>query len=83
MGAHVWTATEAKAKFSEVLEQAQRHGPQRITKRGRTAGFVIGPDEFKRKVKPKGNLAEFFQKALKGSGIKIERLRGRVRDVDL
>jgi prevent-host-death family protein len=32
---------EAKAKFSEVVEQAQKKGPQQITKNGRPVAVVV------------------------------------------
>jgi prevent-host-death family protein len=32
-----WTVAEAKAKFSEVIEHAQTHGPQTVTQHGRSA----------------------------------------------
>jgi hypothetical protein len=42
----------------------------------------VAADEWERKTKRKGNLAEFFAASpLSGSGIKIERIGGRVRKV--
>jgi prevent-host-death family protein len=60
MGAPHWTVAEAKAKFSEIMERAMSEGPQTITKRGRTAAVVVGAEEWERKTKRSGNLAEFF-----------------------
>jgi hypothetical protein len=41
-------------------------------------------EEWERKTKRKGNLAEFFAASpLRGSGVKIKRLTGRLRKVDL
>src|SRR5437762_2343974 len=36
-----WTVAEAKAKFSEVLERAEKEGPQRITKHGRETAVAL------------------------------------------
>lgn len=79
-----WTIAEAKAKFSEVVEKAQSNGPQTITRRGRTAVVIVAAEEWERKTKRTGNLAEFFASSpLRGSGIKITRRKDKPRKVDL
>ncbi|MGH9397438.1 MAG: type II toxin-antitoxin system Phd/YefM family antitoxin [Terriglobia bacterium] len=84
MGTHTWTVAEAKAKFSEVIDKARSAGPQTITRNGRTAAVVVATEEWERKTKRKGNLADFFASSpLRRSGSKIERLRGRLRQADL
>ena len=76
MSAHTWTVTEAKAKFSELIDKAQSDGPQTITRNGRTVAVIVAAQERERKTKRKGNLAEFFAASpLRNSGINIERLR--------
>ena len=84
MSADIWTVAEAKAKFSEVLERAQSDGPQMITRNGRKAAVIVAAEEWERKTRRRGNLAEFFAASpLRGSGLKVERLRGRLRKIDL
>ena len=84
MSAHSWSVAEAKAKFSEVIEKAQSDGPQTITRNGRKAVVVVSADEWERKTKRKGSLAEFLLASpLRGSGIEIKPLRMRLRKVDL
>jgi prevent-host-death family protein len=79
-----WTVAEAKAKLSEVIEKAQSGGPQTITRNGRRAVVVVAAEEWERKTKRVGNLAEFFATSpLRGSGIKVKRIRDRPRKVDL
>jgi prevent-host-death family protein len=79
-----WTVAEAKAKFSEVIERAQSAGPQAITRNGRKAVVVVAAEEWERKTKRVGNLAEFFAASpLRGSGVKIRRRTDRPRKVDL
>jgi len=79
-----WTVAEAKAKFSELLERAKSEGPQKITKHGRTTAVIVAADQWKEKSQRKGSLAEFLMASpLRGSGIKIKRLRGGLRRVDL
>lgn len=80
----LWTVAEAKAKFSEVIDKAKSAGPQTITRNGRTAVVIVSAEEWERKTRRKGNLAEFFAASpLRDSGVKIERIRGRVRKADL
>ena len=84
MGSQNWTVAEAKAKFSEIIERAMTEGPQTITRNGRTAAMVVGAEEWQQKTKRVGNLAEFFAASpLRGSGLKVPRLRGRPRKISL
>jgi prevent-host-death family protein len=84
MSTHRWTVAEAKAKFSEVIDRAESDGPQTITRNGRTTAVIVAASEWERKTKRKGTLADFFAASpLRGSGVQIKRLRGRVRKVDL
>ena len=78
-----WTLAKAKAKFSELVNRAQSCGPQTITRNGRRAVVIVAAEEWERKTKRKGNLAEFFAASpLRGSGLKAKRLRDRPRQVD-
>jgi len=80
MSTHAWTVVEAKAKFSEVIDRAKSDGPQTITRNGRTTAVVVAAEEWERKTKRKGNLAEFFASSpLRGSRVRIKRLPGRLR----
>ena len=79
-----WSVAEAKARLSQLIEQAQLKGPQTITKHGIAAAVVVSAQEWNRKTKRTGNLAEFFAASpLRNSGIKIARKRDRPRKVDL
>ncbi len=79
-----WTVAQAKAKFSELIDRAQSGGPQTITRKGRTAAVIVAPEEWERKTKRTGNLAEFFAASpLRGSGLKVKRIKERPRKVDL
>jgi prevent-host-death family protein len=84
MGAPNWTVAEAKAKFSEIIDRAMSEGPQTITRKGRTAAVVVGADEWQRKTKRAGNLAEFFAGSpLRGSELKVRRPKVRPRKIRL
>jgi prevent-host-death family protein len=79
-----WTVATAKARLSEVIERAAAEGPQTITRRGRKAAVVVSADEWERRNRRDGNLAEFFARSpLRRSGLKVERIKGGLRDVDL
>lgn len=79
-----WTVAEAKAKFSEVIDRARAGGPQLITRHGRTAAVIVSPEEWQRKTKRSGSLAEFFAASpLRGSGVEMKRIKGRLRRIDL
>jgi prevent-host-death family protein len=80
MGSRTWTVAEAKAKLSAVMESALTDGPQSITRRGRPSVVVVAADEWEKKTKRKGNLAEFFAASpLRASGIRIRRAPIRLR----
>ena len=84
MSSQTWTVAKAKAKFSEVIKRAMVDGPQTITRNGRTAAVIVGADEWQRKTKRVGNLAEFFaQSPLRESGLKIRRIKDRPRKINL
>ena len=52
-----WTVAEAKAKLSEVIDQALSLGPQIVTRSGRKAVVIVAAEEWERKTRRKGNLA--------------------------
>ena len=47
-----WRLQDAKARFSEVVRQAQQSGPQRVTLHGKDAVVIVGVDEFDRLQRP-------------------------------
>jgi prevent-host-death family protein len=80
----IWTVANAKARLSEVIDRALSRGPQVITRNGKNVVVVVSADEWKRKARRKGNLAEFFAHSpLRDSGLQIERRKDQPRDLDL
>ena len=47
-----WRLQDAKARFSEVVREAQQRGPQRVTLHGKDAVVVVGAAEFDRLQRP-------------------------------
>jgi len=79
-----WSVAEAKAHLSEVVNRAQTEGPQLITRHGRQAAVVVSSQEWERKTKRTDTLADFFARSpLRGSKLRIERIKGGVRPTDL
>ncbi|WP_119274212.1 type II toxin-antitoxin system Phd/YefM family antitoxin [Taklimakanibacter deserti] len=81
-----WTVAQAKAKLSEVIEKARHHGPQVITRNGKKAVVVVDAAlwEQTQKRDRKGNFADFLLSSpLRRSGLKVTRLKGGLREVDL
>jgi prevent-host-death family protein len=87
-----WTLSEAKAKLSEIVDKANRDGPQTITRHGRTVAQVIPVTKDKKKTgkkkKPEeyDSLGDFFENSpLKGSGIHkfLVRKKDPPRKIDL
>jgi prevent-host-death family protein len=79
-----WTVAQAKAKFSEVIHRARAEGPQTVTRNGHKAVVIVDAEEWQRKTKRVGTLADFFANSpLRESGLKLERPKGRLRKIDL
>jgi prevent-host-death family protein len=79
-----WTVAEAKAKFSEVLDRAQSRGPQTITRNGQLTAVIVSAEEWERKTRRVGNLAEFFAASpLRDSNLQLERVQDTPRELDL
>lgn len=83
--ARIWQLQEAKNKLSEVVEEAIRHGPQVISRRGAEIAVVLSYEEYLTLKKSRTNLAQFFlESPLRGSGLDLERDRRPAgRDISL
>jgi len=80
----IWTVARAKAKLSELIENARTRGPQTITRNGRRTAVIVGAEEWDRRTKRSGSLADFFKASpLRGSGLKVRRPKDRLRAPDL
>lgn len=43
-----WPVQDAKARFSEMLEDCLKHGPQLVTKRGSEAAVLVPIEQWRR-----------------------------------
>jgi prevent-host-death family protein len=83
-GAATWSVADAKARLSELIERARSEGPQTITRKGRKTAVVVSAEEWERKTRRSGSLAEFFAASpLRESGITIERPAEGPREIAL
>ena len=48
MKMNTWPVQDAKARFSELLDAASKHGPQLVTKRGIETAILVPIDEWNR-----------------------------------
>ena len=79
-----WPVATAKAKFSELLEQAKSHGPQTVTRHGRPTIVVVSVEDWNAKAQRFKSLAEFINDSpLRGSGVKLRRMTGTFRKAKL
>jgi antitoxin Phd len=56
-----WQLQEATGRFSEVLEQALREGPQVIAVRGESVAVLISNAEYARLTQAKPRFVEFMR----------------------
>jgi prevent-host-death family protein len=79
-----WSVADAKAKLSEVIDQARSGRPQHITRHGRDAAVVVSAEQWAaveaaaRVNARQGSLLDFFE-PLRGAALKLDRPRGGSR----
>ena len=52
---------EVKNRFSELVRQAHKDGPQIVTKSGKKSVAIISIEDYKELNKPKDNLSSFLK----------------------
>jgi prevent-host-death family protein len=83
MSIGTWTVAEVKVKVSEVIDKARASGLQTTTRNGRNAA-VVAAEEWERRIRRSGTLAEFFARSpLRDSGLDVERSKDGPHPVDL
>jgi prevent-host-death family protein len=81
-----WRLQDAKARFSEVVREAQQRGPQRVTLHGKDAVVIVGAAEFDRLQRPvTGHDIVTVLAASPLAKVKFDRLtiKSKVRNIDL
>ena len=78
-----WQVQEAKSRFSEVLETAEKKGPQIITKHGTERAVVLSIADFRSLTAHKPGLKEYLLGGPKVDSFEIERERDTGREIKL
>ena len=79
-----WKLQDAKAKFSKIVEDALKIGPQYVTRRGRNAVVVVSVDEYEDLISSKPSFKEFLLNCPKmGTDFEFERQKDFPRDIEL
>lgn len=82
-----WQMQEAKARFAELIEEAERNGPQTVTKHGKPRAVVVSSEQFEAMQKgtaPKADFVDFLLSIPKSDeGFDIERDKDAGREIDL
>ena len=58
---HVWQLQDAMNRFSEVVEQALKHGPQVITRRNVETAIVLSLADYRKMLLAQQSLSDFFR----------------------
>ena len=77
----IWQLQEAKNKFSEVVEEALKDGPQVITRRGVETAVVLSFEDYRRILLGRKKLSVFFRESpLSGLDLNLTRDKSPARD---
>jgi len=81
---NVWQIQEAKAKFSQLVEDANVKGYQTITKQGEPVAVILSKKEFDKITQSKTSLLNFFKAApYQEIELNIQRSKGLPRELNL
>lgn len=79
-----WALQDAKNKFSEVVDEATRHGPQVVTRRGVETAVVLSYEEYRKMLLGQKALSQFFRESpLSGLDLDLTRDDSPARDIRL
>ena len=82
-----WQVQEAKSRFSELLEEADRQGPQIITRHGAERSVVLSIEEYRKLTEapsePKLSFRDYLLSGPKVDDFEIERSKDTGREIDL
>ena len=78
-----WKLQDAKAKFSKIVDDALKIGPQFVTRRGQKAVVVVSATEYENLVSNKPLFKEFLLSCPKmGDDFDIERQQDLPRSIE-
>jgi len=78
-----WKLQDAKAKFSKIVDDALKSGPQFVTRRGQKAVVVVSVEEYEKLISHKPSFKEFLLRCPKmGNEFEIERQKDIPRSME-
>lgn len=78
-----WKLQDAKAKFSQVVDDALKVGPQYVTRRGQEAVVVLSVKDYKKITSRKPSLKQFLLSCPKmDDDFELDRKRDYSRDIE-
>ncbi|MCP4683420.1 MAG: type II toxin-antitoxin system Phd/YefM family antitoxin [Desulfobacterales bacterium] len=78
-----WKLQDAKTKFSKVVEDALKIGPQLVTRRGKDAVVVVSAEEYDDLTSNKPSFKEFLLNCPKmGDDFELERQKDFPRSIE-
>jgi prevent-host-death family protein len=81
---NIWQFQEAKAKFSQLVEEANLKGYQTIIKQGKPVAVILSKKEFDKITQSNTSLLNFFKAApCQEIDLHSERSKDLLREVDL
>lgn len=79
-----WQVQEAKAKFSQLLDETISLGYQTITRNGTPVAYLVSKEEFDRHLHPKKSFLEALDRCpFSEVDLEIDRQQDSIRDIDL
>jgi antitoxin Phd len=79
----VWQVQEAKTRLSEVIEEADKRGPQIITRHGAERAVVLSIADYRALTAHKPDLRQYLLGGPKVDSFEVERDRDTGREIDL
>lgn len=80
----IWKLQDAKAKFSKIVEDALKIGPQYVTRRGQRAVVIVSVDEYEHLISKKPSFKDFLLNCPKlENDFDFERQKDLPRGVEL
>ena len=78
-----WKLQDAKAKFSQLVENALKIGPQYVTRRGQEAVVILSVKEYKKITTNKPSLKQFLLDSPKmDNGFEFERQKDYPKGIE-
>ena len=78
-----WQVQEAKAHFSEVVDQARRLGPQTITRHGEERAVVLSVEDYRELAALRPDFRSYLLGGPKTDDFEVVRDRDAGRDIEL